>query len=360
MPDADTTVHQITVHQTAPRQSEQRQSTQQTCPKRMVYGPCGGVRADGGCEMDTIPCVFVDAPLATWAEPVPDTPPTTAKSALLATAKERPVVLTDLTLNPFDVDSVTRITEILVPASDALLVGEHQNRPDFPPALLAALIRRSGGVPWMTLTCRDRNRLVLEQDVAGLLAVDADGVLCVTGDGRAHGTRAGVTQVFDLDGPRLAALASSMGAPVAVAESPQAEPRPIRPQRVALKQQAGADICFLNHVGSPGAVAEFIVAAREAGATLPFVAGVAVFTDARSAAILQAFPGLDLDSTTVERVLESANPRVAGIEAAVVEARALMEVPGVVGVNISGLASSAGLEQAARIKAEVGHEILGR
>jgi 5,10-methylenetetrahydrofolate reductase len=350
MPHTDVTV----------RQAVADQATVHTCPKRMTYGPCGGVRADGGCEMATIPCVFVGAPLATWAEPVPDTPPTTANSTLLATAQERPVVLTDLTVNPFDADSVARITEILAPASDALLVGEHQNRPDFPPALLAGLIRRSGGVPWMTLTCRDRNRLVLEQELAGLLAVSADGVLCVTGDGRAHGTRAGVTQVFDLDGPRLAALASSMGVPVAVAESPQSQPRHLRPQRVALKQQAGADVCFLNHVGSPREVADFVAAAWAAGATVPFVAGVAVYTDERSAAILQAFPGLDLDSTTVVRVLEAANPRIAGIDAAVAEGRALLEVPGVVGVNISGLASSSGLEHAAQIKAEVGREILGR
>ena len=36
------------------------------CPKRMVFGPCGGVRADGGCEMIAIPCVFAGLP-----EPVP-------------------------------------------------------------------------------------------------------------------------------------------------------------------------------------------------------------------------------------------------------------------------------------------------
>jgi len=38
-----------------------------SCPKHMVMGPCGGVRADGRCEVVPDPCVF-PAP-AQWAEP---------------------------------------------------------------------------------------------------------------------------------------------------------------------------------------------------------------------------------------------------------------------------------------------------
>ena len=41
-----------------------------TCPKQMVYGPCAGVTADGGCEVDAaLPCPFVDAPTVRWAGP---------------------------------------------------------------------------------------------------------------------------------------------------------------------------------------------------------------------------------------------------------------------------------------------------
>jgi hypothetical protein len=43
-----------------------------SCPKHMVMGPCGGVRADGRCEVIPEPCVF-PAP-AQWAEPVPAVP----------------------------------------------------------------------------------------------------------------------------------------------------------------------------------------------------------------------------------------------------------------------------------------------
>ena len=56
----------------------------------------------------------------------------------------------------------------------------------------------------------------------------------------AQGVRPGVTQVFDLDGPRLAALAADAGLAVAVPESPEAPPTDHRPRRLRLKQEAGA------------------------------------------------------------------------------------------------------------------------
>jgi 5,10-methylenetetrahydrofolate reductase len=115
----------------------------------------------------------------------------------------------------------------------------------------------------------------------------------------------------------------------------------------------------LNHVSSPARVAAFVAAARAAGATLPFVAGVAVYTDEPSARVLQRFPGLHLDDAVVERVLAAPDPRVAGITAAVAEARALLAIPGVVGVNLSGAGSGNGVDDGAAVKAEVAHQLGG-
>ena len=326
------------------------------CPKRMVFGPCGGVRDDGGCELADHPCVFLGPPLPRWDRPSPAAP-APRPGGLLERAGQAPVVLTDLTVRPFDRASVRSVVGALAPVSDGLLVGEHQHRPDLPPTLMAAEVLAAGGRPWTTLTCRDRNRLVLEQELAGLAAVGVDGVLCVTGDGRPATGRADTTSVFDLDGTRLTALATAAGLSAAVPESPDAPPVSFRPARVAEKQRAGAQLCVLNHVAGPDRLAAFTAAARSAGATLPFVAAVAVYTDERSARVLQRFPGLHLDDAAVARVLGAPDPVAAGIAAAVAEARALLAVPGVVGVNLSGLASAAGEETAAAVKAEVATRI---
>ncbi|MEP6853004.1 MAG: methylenetetrahydrofolate reductase C-terminal domain-containing protein [bacterium] len=327
------------------------------CPKRMIFGPCGGVRADGRCEMRDQPCVFPE--LVPWpGDESTGRHPATVTQAQDGGPQHRvPLVLTDLSVPPFEAAALAEVTAVLAPSCDAVLVGEHQNRPDFPPTLLAARILDAGAHPWITLTCRDRNRIVLEQDLRGLRDVGVDTVLCVTGDGRGYDVRPDVTQVFDLDGTRLAALTAMLGLRAAVPETPAAPPRHVRPARLAQKQRAGASVAVLNHAGGAAQVAAFVAAARAAGATLPVLASVAVYTDDVSAAVLQGLPGLDLDPATVARVLGAADPVAAGISAAVAEAEALLRVPGIAGVNLSGRASGRGYRFAAEVKAEIGVRI---
>ena len=86
---------------------------------------------------------------------------------------------------------------------------------------------------------------------------------------------------------------------------------------------------------------------------MPFIACVAVFTDARSAAVLQGFPGLVLEPNEGRQVLTAADPREAGIRAAVAQARAMLAIPGVAGVNLSGSATAGPEEESAAIMAEV-------
>ena len=159
-------------------------------------------------------------------------------------------MLTDFSATPFDPDALARVAGILAPATDAVLVGEHQNRPDFPPGVIARLLLDAGVRPWITLACRDRNRIVLEQELRGLRQLGVDVVLCVTGDARGYDVRPDVTQVFDLDGPRLAALATTVGLSAAVPETPLA-PADQRPARLVAKQDCGAAVAVLNHVSPP-------------------------------------------------------------------------------------------------------------
>jgi methylenetetrahydrofolate reductase (NADPH) len=313
------------------------------CPKHMVMGPCGGVREGGGCEVVPGPCVF-ETP-ATWPDPVSAVP-----------LRQAPLILADYTADPYSVPMLTTVAGTLAADCDAVLVGEHQNRPDFPPTMLASLLQAAGARPWITLACRDRNRIVLEQELNGLRRLNVDAVLCVTGDARAYDVRPDVTQVFDLDGPRLAALAASAGLSAAVPETPAAPPQDLRPGRLAQKQRAGAAVAVLNHA-AVDTVTAFMAGAAKAGVTIPVIAGVAVFTDEPSAAVLSGLPGLELDPAAVRVVLADPDPVEAGIAAAVQEAVALLAVPGIVGVNLSGLASARGYEYAATVKAELARRI---
>ncbi len=310
----------------------------------MEFGPCGGVRPDGQCEMRSGNCVFAD--VVPWAGPEVAADPVRA-----------PSILTDFSCASFDPADVATTAAILAGTCDAVLVGEHHNRPDFPPTVMSRLLLDCGVSPWITLSCRDRNRVVLEQELRGLKLTGTETVFCVTGDGRGYDVRPDVTQTFDLDGPRLVALAASLGMTAGVPETPTAPPVDARPIRLVEKQRAGASLAVLNHVPSVSAVKRFVEAARSHGLIIPVLASVAVFTDIVSAAVLQGLPGLELDDRLVADVLNAADPVEAGIEAAVAEARALLSIEGVEGVNISGLASGAGTRVGAQIKDEVGARI---
>lgn len=275
-----------------------------------------------------------------------------------AAAVEAPRVLTDLSTPPADAAALLATYRILAGSCDAVLVGDHQDRPDFPPSMLARLLADAGARPWVTLACRDRNLIALEAELQGLRHDNVATVLAVTGDGRAFHVRPDVTQAFDLDGTRLAALAASIGVRVGVVETPTAPPVQLRPARLVRKQRAGAGVAVLNHVGTAAGVAAFMSAARRAGLSVPVVASVAVYTDQRSAAALTALPGLEVEEATVAAVLAAADPVAAGIEAAVQEARALLAVDGVVGVNLSGMASARGPAYAASVQADIGRRIL--
>jgi methylenetetrahydrofolate reductase (NADPH) len=314
------------------------------CPKRMQFGPCGGVRPDGQCEMRSGPCSFTD--FVPW----PD-------AAAQVAAVPAPLILTDFSCAPFDAADVAATAATLAPSCDAVLVGEHQNRPDFPPTVMSRLLLEQGVDAWITLSCRDRNRIVLEQELRGLRFNGATTVFCVTGDGRGYDVRPDVTQTFDLDGPRLVALAASLDMIAAVPETPTAPPVHARAARLVEKQRAGASLAVLNHVSSPTALSAFMGDARSAGLHIPVLAAVPVFTDVVSAAVLQGLPGLELEPTLVDRVVNAPDPIEAGIEAAVAEARELLQISGIHGVNLSGLASASGTRRGAEIKAEVGARI---
>ena len=332
------------------------------CPKRMVYGPCGGVAADGHCEVRPEPCSFLalgpvalpppEVCPAPTAGPVPAAP--SAAGRLRAVLAAGAMVVADFPAAPMSADSIARCAAELIGSVDAVLLGDAPaSRVQFPPAFRTALVRAAGLDVVAGLNCRDRNRVALEGELAALRESDAGAVLCLTGDHPAAGERPDAAAVFDLDSTRLAALARTAGHLVAVAEAPAAPPQQWRPWRLGQKQAAGADFCFVDHCGGAAAVADFARRLSDLGVSVPLVACVPVVIDHASAAQLRSFPALAPPPGMLESVLAAADPHGAGIAAAIAESQALLAIPGVVGVDLSGAPGAGGSERLAAAMAQI-------
>ena len=325
------------------------------CPKRMQYGPCGGVEFDGTCEVADHACVFLETPTVRWS----GRPPSVAAGGMRDLLRQRQVVIADFPARALSSTSIAEVGGILRGSVDAVLAGDSgAERVQFSPAYRASLIQQQGLGVWSGLTCRDRNRVALEGELAALAEVGVAGVHCVTGDHTDTGSRPDAQPVFDLDSTRLAALASDAGHLVSVAESPCAPPTSRRAERLAEKVRAGADVCFVNHAGGAAPVAAFIREAQDHGAAVAFIPCVPLVVDVASARLLQSFTTLVLPTGYLERILEASDPFAEGVAAAVDLSQRLLAIDGVRGVNLSGGAGPGGALRFAEALAEVGATLI--
>lgn len=320
------------------------------CPKRMVHGPCGGVQHDGTCEIGTVPCPFVAAPVLVPIEvgrPVP------------LAVSTRPLVLADVPAPPLDLDALRRAAATMAGAVDCGLTGDHgRARVQLPPVLRAQALRDEGVLPWVGLNCRDRNRVALEGELAGLATVGVAAVHCVTGDHTLTGHRPDAMPVFDLDSTALATLAAGAGLTVSVAEAPLSPPVESRAARAAAKAAAGAAVCIVNHTGSAKVVADFVDATRAAGAAdLAFVACVPVVVSRASAHELRRFTGLVPPPGLLELVEDADDPFAIGVDEATRFAVSVLEETGVIGVDLSGVPGAGEEPVLARAMAEIGRRL---
>ncbi|WP_255372786.1 methylenetetrahydrofolate reductase C-terminal domain-containing protein [Demequina sp. NBRC 110055] len=345
------------------------------CPKHMEYGPCGGVGSTGRCEVADHACSFLTLAPVAWhgspaasdeharmeADPAGAPSPPRAAQRLRDLMREHPIVVADFPARALDGASLAECAAAVAGSVDAVLAGDAGTaRVQFPPAYRATLLRHAGVEPWMGVNARDRNRVALEGEAAALAHADAAGVHCITGDHTRIGSRPDAAPVFDLDSTELAALMAGAGHLVSVAEAPLSPPVDARPGRLLVKQQAGAEVCFVNHAGGAANVATFVGQARALGVSLGFIPCVPVIVDAGSAALIRGFTSLALPEGYLDVILAAKDVRAAGIRAAIDLSLRMLDIPGVVGVDLSGGAAAGRELDFARAEAEIAQGIRER
>jgi methylenetetrahydrofolate reductase (NADPH) len=213
----------------------------------------------------------------------------------------------------------------------------------------------------LQLTCRDRNRLALESELAGAALHGIENVLCLTGDDVTAGDEPEARRVFDLDSIQLLALGSAMArgtylsgrriAPppklfLGAVENPGAPPHDYRVDRALKKVRAGARFLQLQVSFRPEQLEAFLAEAVTKGlaaqcSLLPSICLV------RSPAALryidERVPGIEVPAALIERCERAADPEAECFEVAVELAEHARTQPGVAGLHLISFRREAGI-----------------
>jgi methylenetetrahydrofolate reductase (NADPH) len=229
------------------------------------------------------------------------------------------------------------------------------------PLAVAIALKQLGMEPIMQLTCRDRNRLALEAEIAGAGLHGIENICCLTGDDVTAGDEPEARRVFDLDSIQLLALGASLAqgtylsgrkldpAPhlfLGAVENPGAPPYDHRVARALKKVRAGARFLQLQVGFETHRLAAFMKEAVASGladqvALLPSICLV------RSPGALRYIdehvPGITVPPELIERCERAADPEHECFEVACELAGEARSLPGTAGLHLISFRREAGI-----------------
>jgi len=365
------------------------------CPKSMRNGPCGGVRADGNCEVaPQMPCVWMEAwrgaqRMRAGSLPIAPNAPAehheAGRSSWLRVLRQQPWPIPMVTESaPNDepvagskLETLLRAGNFVVTSecsppdsadpADVLTRSHHYagwvdalNVTDAPGAHchmsslgVSLILARAGWEPVMQMTCRDRNRIAIQGDALAAAALGVRNLLCLTGDGIANGDDPGAKPVFDLDAISLLdtmrrmrddgryrsgrKLVSRPRLFLGAVDNPFAPPFDLRPLRLARKVAAGARFVQTQFCFDLPMLERYMKAVRASGLheRCFILVGVGPLASARSAHWMrQHVPGVHIPDAIVERLERATDAQSEGVRICVELIERIRSIKGVAGIHL--------------------------
>lgn len=364
------------------------------CPKRHRNGPCGGVAADGSCEMDSgMRCVWLEAldgakrfarrsdsnvarmqrpadhrlrGSSVWistimardtAPPEPPPPALAREPGALERACRSGRFVVTAELSPpdsADPQDLLRRATVFRSQVDAVNVTDGAGANCHMSSLAAsALLAADGYEPVFQIACRDRNRIAMQGDMLGAAALGVRNLLAVTGDGVGNGDHPQAQPVFDLDSVSLLGVARDLrdrgryasGRTVSASPSlylgatinPFAPPFGERMANFEMKIAAGAQFVQTQYCFDPEMLEAFMqkVRARGIDRRCHILVGVGPLTSLRTARWMRAHvPGVHIPAHILQRLERSTDPKREGTRICVELILALRRIKGIAGVHV--------------------------
>ncbi len=217
----------------------------------------------------------------------------------------------------------------------------------------AHFMQQAGVEPIMQMACRDKNRLALESDLLGALALGLRNFLVLTGDDPKAGDQPDAKPVFDFNSTNLLQMAQKMRREkklppgtdikgeiefaIGATDVPVDPPADWNPKSLMAKLDAGADFIQTQFCMDIEVVKRYGRRLVELGIApkLGFLIGLCPIPSARSAIWMkEKLFGTNIPDAIVKRIEGAADQRAEGRKICIELMQQMVDVPGIAGVHI--------------------------
>lgn len=253
---------------------------------------------------------------------------------------------------------IQRKGELLKPCCDALNVTDNQTAIVRMSSISGCILLKQLGVdPVMQVVCRDRNRIALQSDILGAIALGIGNVLCLTGDHQKFGDHPSAKGVFDLDSIQLIQMLSQMRDEkkflsgekisgevplfIGAAENPYADPFEYRVLRLVKKVRAGADFIQAQAIFDVGKFTKWMEMVTDRGLDkeIHILAGIIPIRSVGMARYMRDnVPGVSVPDEIVTRMEDAKDTREEGLKICLEIIEQIKDIPGVHGIHIMAVA----------------------
>ncbi|MCJ7653524.1 MAG: methylenetetrahydrofolate reductase [Actinobacteria bacterium] len=247
--------------------------------------------------------------------------------------------------------------EMIGHAADAFNVTDNQTAVVRMSSLAAcALLKRMGLDTVMQMLCRDRNRIMLQSDICGAVALGIGNLLCLTGDHVKFGNHPSSKIVFDIDSIQLISAVKSMrdegkfisgeevAGPIPIfigaVENPYADPFEFRTARLAKKVKAGADFIQTQAVYDVPKFAKWMAEVCDSGLDerVHVLAGIIPVKAVGMARYMRDYvSGVEVPDWMIKRLEGAKDVREEGIKTILEIIEEAKLIPGVHGIHVQAV-----------------------